>query len=99
MATIGLLGNLWYIAGESRLQQCPCEPVYNPPLDVVLAVSSPTMSDRQAATIFLQGLGYAGGACVAVDGTPDIIGAGISAFYLDPNTPCIKACPNGQCNK
>jgi hypothetical protein len=98
MPTVGLLGRLQYISGESRLQQCPCEPVYRPPLDVVLAVSSPTMSDRQAATIFLQGLGYAGGACVAVDGAPATIGAGISAFYLDPKTQCIRACPNGHCN-
>jgi len=99
MPLIGLVARLQYISGEARLGQCPCEPAYDPPLDIVLAVSSSTMSDRQAATIFLQGLGYAGGACVAVDGTLATIGVDISAFYLDPNTQCITPCPNGQCDR
>jgi len=88
-------GKLCYIANAAHIQQCPCEPASNPPLDVLLAVASGVPDDIDGAANYLKNLGWANGACVAVQGQFGTVGVNVRAFYLKT----VKDCPTGPCNQ
>jgi hypothetical protein len=92
---IALRGRLSYVGNDTRLQQCPCEPASNPPLNALLAVKSGVPDDLSGASNYLKNLGWTAGSCVEVQGTFATIGGNVRAFYFLQ----IKNCPTGPCNE
>jgi hypothetical protein len=95
LSQVGVRGKLIYVGNESRIRQCACEPVFNPPVDVLLAISSGTPDDITGATNYLKNIGWNSMTCVEVDGIVGTVGANVRVLFLQQ----IKHCPTGPCNQ
>jgi hypothetical protein len=95
MPPIAIRGKLHYIENETRLWPCPCEPAYNPPLNVLLAIVSGVPDDVSGATSYLKNLGWAGGTCVEIQGVIATMGTNVGALYIQQ----VRHCPTAPCNQ
>jgi hypothetical protein len=95
---ITLNGRMSHARGsqETRLIQCPCEAVQNPPIDILLAdTSEPHLDALTAATDTLLNAGYNDGDCLQLTGDYGRLGDHLDAFVLTDYVPC----PNGPCQQ
>jgi hypothetical protein len=91
---VTLRGKLRYVGGDTRLAQCPSEPLSNPPLWVLLAYCVGGAPDTTSVTQTLQNANWNDGDCAAVYG--DWLAAG-QILCVDVHAGFIVPCPNGPC--
>jgi len=93
--TVLIRGKIRYVAGDTRLAQCPCEPANNPPLWVLLASCVNGIPDSPAVTQVLQNANWSDGDCVVVQGA--WLASGGQTLCVNTAVKFIAPCPNGPC--
>jgi hypothetical protein len=91
---VTLRGKLRYCDGDTRVVQCPCEAVKNPPLWVLLVSCAAGVADSATVTQILQNANWHDGDCIAVQGnwlTPR------ETLCVDQQAKFIAPCPRGPC--